>query len=98
MDIYRSIGGDLAGQVPVEVGMVVTVDAYESTDDDLRDYMEERDNGYGEVVESFDDESRLIWVKECPYAIECSIVWRDLSIRIKPNNREEYIDGKGNPA
>ena len=77
MQIFRSTNGDLAGFIDIKVGMTVTVDAHKTDDDDLNEWMEDNNDGVGMLVDNWDNESNLVWVKNCPYAIPSEVVWRD---------------------
>ena len=88
MEVNKNIKGDAAGFEALREGMIVTVDAYKHDDDDLNDYMDEHDDGYGQIVSSFDDETGLVWVVGCPYAIPSWIVFRDQDTEMLPNGKE----------
>lgn len=87
MQIKRSYNGDLAGVRELEIGDVITVDAYKGEDEDLASHMDSRGDGVGQVVESFDDEADLIWVEDCPYAIPAWLCWYDRGSKVMPNGR-----------
>lgn len=79
MNIQYSRNGDNAGTVEARIGMVINVDAEKGQNEELADFMDEFNNyGADQTISDIDEEEKLIWVEDCPYAIDAHIVWKDI--------------------
>lgn len=59
-------------------GQLITVDWYKSDDENLIDWIEKNtDDGIGVKCIDYDDYSRLLWIENCPYAIDQNICYKD---------------------
>jgi len=43
--------------------------SFDIEDDDLREWCEDNDY-FNHIVETYDIESQLIWLKDCPYSVQ----------------------------
>lgn len=59
-------------------GDLISVDYYKSDDMEMSDWVENNtDDGIGVKCIDYNDESYLLWIEDCPYAIDPSICYKD---------------------